>query len=146
MFSHILIPADGSPSADSAVKRAIKLAKEMNAGVTGLHVAEPFRAFDQDGKGVPERRAHHEKLAKAYAEKILDGLESDAKTAGVAAFDRAFAVSDEPHAAIIATARDRGCDLIVMASHGRRGLQALVLGSETHKVLLHSKIPVLVYR
>jgi len=146
MFSHILIPADGSPSADSAVKRAIKLAKELNASVTGLHVAEPFHTLDADSKVLPERRARHEKLSKAYAEKILDALENDAKSEGVAAFHRAFAVSDEPYAAIIATARDKGCDLIAMASHGRRGLQALVLGSETHKVLLHSKIPVLVYR
>jgi nucleotide-binding universal stress UspA family protein len=73
MFSHILIPADGSPSADSAVKRAIKLAKEMNAGVTGLHVAEPFRAFDQAGKGVPNGGRAMKSLRKPMPRKFSTG-------------------------------------------------------------------------
>ena len=146
MFSHILIPTDGSPFSDAAVKRGVKLANEMNAKVTALHVAEPFRVLSTESEVLTDTRGEHEARARANAEKVLAAFEKDAKSAGVAAFDRVFLVSEHPYEAIIGTAGDKGCDLILMASHGRRGLQALLLGSETHKVLIHSKIPVLVYR
>lgn len=146
MFNHLLIPTDGSPFSDSAVKKGVKLAKEMNAKVTGLHVAEPFRIVTTDSEVLTETRTEYEAHAKATAEKILAAFEQDARKAGVSAFERAFVVSEQPYEAIISTAENKGCDLILMASHGRRGLDALLLGSETHKVLIHSKIPVLVYR
>ena len=146
MFSHLLIPTDGSPLSDAAVKRGVELAKEMNAKVTGLHVAEPFRVLSTESEVLKDTREEYYASARANAEQVLAAFETDAKSAGVSAFDRIFVVSDHPYQAIIDTARDKGCDLILMASHGRRGLQALLLGSETHKVLVHSKIPVLVYR
>ena len=146
MFNHILIPTDGSPFSDYAVKRGIELAKQMKAKVTALHVTEPFQVLSTDSEVLTEQRKEYETHAKANAEKILAAFEKEAKSGGVAAFERAWVVSEQPYEAIIGTARDKGCDLILMASHGRRGLQALLLGSETHKVLIHSKIPVLVYR
>jgi len=146
MFSHLLIPTDGSPLSDAAVKRGVELAKEMNAKVTGLHVAEPFRVLSTESEVLKDTREEYYASARANAEQVLAAFETAAKSAGVSAFERVFVVSDHPYEAIIDTARDKGCDLILMASHGRRGLQALLLGSETHKVLVHSKIPVLVYR
>ena len=146
MFSHLLIPTDGSPLSSAAVKRGVELAKEMNAKVTGLHVAEPFRVLSTESEVLKDTREEYYASARANAEQVLAAFETAAKSAGVSAFERVFVVSDHPYEAIIDTARDKGCDLILMASHGRRGLQALLLGSETHKVLVHSKIPVLVYR
>ena len=146
MFKHVLIPTDGSSFSDAAVKSGVKLAKEMNAKVTGLHVTVPFHVLTTDSEALSETRSEYERHAKTKAENALAAFENAAKGEGVVAFDKAFVASEQPYEAIINTARDKGCDLILMASHGRQGLQALLLGSETHRVLIHSKIPVLVYR
>ena len=146
MFSNILIPTDGAPLSDAAVKRGVELAKHMNAKVTCLHVAEPFRVLGTESEVLKDTREEYYACAWANAEEVLAAFEEDAIAAGVANVERVFLVCEHPYEAIIDTARDKACDLIVMASHGRRGLQALLLGSETHKVLVHSKIPVLVYR
>jgi nucleotide-binding universal stress UspA family protein len=82
---------------------------------------------------------------RAHADQYLKVIRTAASEAGVAC-DTVSVTSDHPFEAIINMANQIGCDLIVMASHGRRGMRGLLLGSETHKVLTHSKIPVLVYR
>ena len=146
MFRHVLIPTDGSSFSDTAVENGVKLAKEMSARVTGLHVTEPFRVLATDSEALTETRSGYERSAKARAQKVLAAFEKAAKDAGLVAFETVIVESENPYEVIINTAHDKGCDLILMASHGRRGLQALLLGSETHKVLIHSKIPVLVYR
>jgi len=87
--------------------------------------------------------AEHAERAKAHAEKILNGVAEEARQAGVAC-ETVQIEEDHPYEAIIETAKQRGCDLIVMASHGRSGIAAIVLGSVTTKVLTHTKIPVLV--
>jgi nucleotide-binding universal stress UspA family protein len=92
-----------------------------------------------------DTKQEYEARGKAQADQYLTVVEKAAGNAGVA-FDLAYVMSDHPYAAIIEAAEQKGCDLIVMASHGRRGVKAILLGSETHKVLTHSRIPVLVYR
>jgi nucleotide-binding universal stress UspA family protein len=145
MFRHVLIPTDGSSFSDIAVTNGIKLAKGMKAKVTGLHVTVPFRILAIDSEELTETRREYESHSKARAKRILAAFETAAKGEGVTC-ESAVIESEYPYEAIIDTARDKGCDLILMASHGRHGVQALLLGSETHKVLIHSKIPVLVYR
>jgi nucleotide-binding universal stress UspA family protein len=146
MFTHVLIPTDGSLFADTAVKNGARLAKEMNAKATFVHVIEPFEVPVGGVPSLSEARRAHESRANARCRKLLASLKKAAKDMGLAHCETVVAKSDQPYQVIIDTARDNGCDLILMASHGRRGLDALLLGSETHKVLIHSKIPVLVYR
>ena len=144
MYHHILIPTDGSPLSGSAVEKGIALAKALGAKVTVLTVVEPFPVM----RGLPQsydapdeytRRAH------AEAEPRLAQAEQHAKQVGVPC-EVVKVEHGQPYEAIIETAGARGCDLIAMASHGRRGISALLLGSETMKVLMHSTLPVLVYR
>ena len=149
MYRHILIPTDGSELAEHAVTNGLSLAKCVGAKVTVIIVQEPF-----DLLRVPETRtaqrqalenlARHDEQAGIQAS-VLDRVEDAAKQAGVPC-DTMQVVHSRPYEAIIAAASDRGCDLIVMGSHGRGGLSAIVLGSVTNKVLTHTKIPVLVYR
>ncbi|MBE0622191.1 MAG: universal stress protein [Burkholderiales bacterium] len=148
MFKHILIPTDGSELSTKAVKQAIALAKAVGAKVTGFYATPDYTPSTYIGDGytlrLPSPKDHAE-IWKKNARKHLSTIEVEAEVEKVpcAVF---HAVSDSPYEAIIAAAKKKKCDLIVMASHGRRGLSALVLGSETHKVLIHSKIPVLVCR
>lgn len=144
MYKNILIPTDGSEISIKAVKQGIALAKLIGAKVTALTVRAPLREFVAEGVAFPVP----ENYRKAYIQEIdhhLDAARREAITAGVTC-DAIQVESDEPWKAIIAAAKSQGADLIVMASHGRRGVSALVLGSETQKVLTHSNIPVLVYR
>jgi len=150
MYRHILIPTDGSELAENAVTNGLSLAKTVGAKVTVIIVQDPF-----DWLSVPETRAsqrrHLENLAKhreqveEHAASVLSRAADAAKQAGVPC-DTMQVENPQPYKAIITAASDRGCDLIVMASHGRGGLSAIVLGSVTNKVLTHTKIPVLVYR
>jgi nucleotide-binding universal stress UspA family protein len=123
MYRHILIPTDGSELAEQAVTNGLSLAKSLGAKVTVIIVEEPAWL--------------------AYVASALNRAADAAKQAGVPC-DTIQVEDAQPYQAIIATAADRGCDLIVMASHGRSGLSAVVLGSVTNKVLTHTKIPVLV--
>ena len=145
MFQHILIATDGSLLSQSALDKALDFAREAGAKVTVVTATEPFDVFAADSTQLLEARASYEKHVKAEAAKHLEEAERKAKSLGVQC---AVLQVERQHAyrAIIDTAKDRGCDLIAMASHGRRGISALVLGSETTKVLTHSSIPVLVYR
>jgi len=147
MFKHILVPTDGSPLSQDAVARAVSFAKEAGARITLLY-AEPQAPAAYAGMGALSS-AHltqdvHARLDGA-ARDILEAAEQVARDAGVAC-DHLALVGNKPYALIIEAAQSRGCDLIFMASHGRRGIDALLLGSETQKVLTHSRIPVLVYR
>jgi nucleotide-binding universal stress UspA family protein len=145
MFKHLLLPTDGSAQSEATIQKAIEFAKGINAKVSGFHVipASPVTAYLN--AMMDDTRREYEQQLIAEAEKYLAVIEKAAKDAGVVA-DTAYVMSDHPYAAIIEAAEQKGCDLIVMASHGRRGVKAIVLGSETHKVLVHSQIPVLVYR
>jgi len=145
MFTHILLPTDGSPFADAAVEQGIEFAKRIRARVTGLCVVPKEYASYDDGEIPGGFRDQAEADCKANAKVHLAALSRVAQGAGVVC-DLVVEMSDQPYAAIVKVAEQSGCDLIMMASHGRKGLHALLLGSETQKVLTHSKIPVLVYR
>ncbi len=128
MYTNILIATDGSELSEKAVNHGIALAKRIGAKVTVLTVVQPLHTFTAE-----------------YAEKTLGAAARLAQASGVEC-EGVHVEHDFPYQAIIDTAASKGCDLIVMASHGRHGISALVLGSETVKVLTHSKIPVLVHR
>ena len=145
MYTHILIPTDGSELSDKAVRHGIALAKRIEAKVTALTVLTPFRVFTMNAQLIEDTPAQYEARMQRHAERILGSVAQLAEAAGVACETVRFE-HEHPYQAIIGTAASRGCDLIVMASHGRRGISAIVLGSETVKVLTHSKIPVLVHR
>jgi nucleotide-binding universal stress UspA family protein len=147
MFKHILLPTDGSPLSARAVASGIELAEALGARVTGLFVAPPatplvFEHF------LPVRYMEpddHAALIEREAAHALGQVEKAAKAAGVTCETKQL-TSDYPADAIMTTAHRSKCDLIVMASHGRTGVSAMLLGSETQKVLTHSKVPVLVHR
>jgi len=146
MYGHILIPTDGSEFAEHAVMNGLSLAKSVGAKVTVIVVEEPFNwlgVSETKAKQASDELAKHTEQIKKHAAGVLDRVATKAKQAGVPC-DTIQAENAQPYQAIIATAADRGCDLIVMASHGRGGLSAVVLGSVTNKVLTHTKTPVLV--
>ena len=152
MYHHILIPTDGSPLSTVAVEHSMDFARDADAQVTVLTVMSPFHVFSADAGELTDTRADYERRARDYerrarthAAEILTDAQLKARARGVPC-DVVQLESDSPYDAIINTADKSGCDLIAMASHGRRGVAAIVLGSETLKVLTHSKIPVLVYR
>ena len=138
MYHHILIPIDGSELAGKAVQHGAALAKQIGAKVTMLTVLPP-EMITSDREMSEIRKASMRK----HAEEILSAVAK--QTAGIAC-ETIQVEHEQPYQAIIDTADSKGSDLIVMASHGRRGISAIVLGSETVKVLTHCKIPVLVYR
>jgi len=147
MFKHILVPVDGSDLSKDTARRAVSFAKEAGARITAFF-ARPEYPVSYYGEGAlidpttPEKFAE---LAEQQAQQVLDFVVELCQNADVEV-DRLALTSDIPYQAIIDAATQSNCDLIFMASHGRRGISALLLGSETHKVLTHSKIPVLVYR
>lgn len=147
MFKHILIPTDGSSVSAKAVKAGIAFAKEIGARVTGYYALEalsPYiysEGYVMNGKMIAE----FEKRARRVGQRYVNGIGKAARAAGVP-FKPVVTKADTPYGGIIAAARRDNCDVIFMASNGRRGLAGLVMGSVTHKVLTHSRIPVLVYR
>jgi nucleotide-binding universal stress UspA family protein len=145
MFKHILLPTDGSELSAAAIQKGIRFAKSIGAKVTGLSVMPLQHSFFYEAEVPAEARAQAAKQRKELAETYLAVIEKRAKEAGVAC-DVVYERNDFPYEAIIAVAKQKNCDLIMMASHGRRGVKALLIGSETQKVLTHSKIPVLVCR
>lgn len=145
MYRHLLIATDGSELAGKAVRHGLALARRLGAKATVLTVSPPFRMLTTDTAMLEDTPAQYKARMQEHAEKTLAAAARAARATGVAC--KTVSVEHEhPYQAIIATARSKRCDLIVMASHGRRGIAALVLGSETVKVLTHSKIPVLVHR
>ncbi len=145
MFKHVLLPTDGSNLSEGAVRMGVQLAKAVNAKVTGFHVMPEFHVFTYKTEMLEDTKKEFAKDSKAHAAQYLSVIETAAKAAGVTC-DVASATHDHPYEAIIRVAKQRGCDLIVMASHGRKGMQGVLLGSEAQKVLTHSHIPVLVCR
>jgi nucleotide-binding universal stress UspA family protein len=147
MFKHILIPTDGSELSKRAAEAGVALAKALGARVTGFH-AEPAPTPVVYDDFIPVRHISPETHAAASgraARRYLAVIEAAAAKAGVPC-ETVHLTSEYPADAILDAARRRKCDVIFMASHGRSGFAALVLGSETQKVLTHAKIPVVVYR
>lgn len=143
MYKNILIATDGSELAGKDVQHGVALAKAIGAKVTAVTVTKSFR-IPLEMSVVEDTSAEYQKRVQASTAKILGAVADKAKAAGVVC-ETIQTEHDHPYQAIIDTARSKGCDLIVMASHGRHGIAALVLGSETVKVLTHSNIPVLVH-
>jgi len=145
MYKRILLPTDGSEASQRAILSGVEFARDIGADVVGLHVTPPFHVVTADSAMLEDTPEQYAAVSAARARKLLTDVERTALEAGVS-FRLEQASSDEAYEAIIETARRLDCDLIVMASHGRRGIRALLLGSETQKVLVHSAIPVLVHR
>jgi nucleotide-binding universal stress UspA family protein len=145
MFRHILLPTDGSELSAAAVQQGVKFAKSIGAQVTGLCVMPMEIPFFYQKRMPKEALEESFQRLRKMAETYLSVVAKAAVEAGVA-YDLVCENSDFPYDAIIRVAEEKGCDLIMMASHGRRGVKALLLGSETQRVLTHSKIPVLVVR
>lgn len=145
MFRNILIPTDGSDLAAKAVEQGVLVAKEIGAKVTAMTVTEPFHLLSVAPSQLEYTPLEYKKHATAHAETVLGRVSVVAKSAGVAC-ETLHVEHEQVYRAIIDAATARNCDLIVMASHGRRGVSAVVVGSETVKVLTHSHVPVLVYR
>lgn len=147
MFKHILVPTDGSPLSDSAVARAVSFAKDIGARITFFYVQPdfPMRFYGEGALIDPTTPQQFAKSAANEAAEILDRAKSTAAASGVPAEGESV-VNEVPYTAIIDAVDRHGCDLIFMASHGRRGIAGFLLGSETQRVLTHSKTPVLVYR
>jgi nucleotide-binding universal stress UspA family protein len=145
MHKHILIPTDGSDLSKDAIQYGIALAKAVNATVTGITVSTPFHVLAVDPDMLTDTSESYKKRIATIATKYLAQVKDAGAEAGVSC-DTVHVEHEHPFQAIIDAAKTKGCDLIVMASHGRRGISAIVLGSETVKVLTHSTIPVLVFR
>jgi nucleotide-binding universal stress UspA family protein len=147
MFTNVLIPTDGSEFSEKVVKDGIDLGRAVGARITALHVYPKHRISPYGEFGPSDDVVEKQVTETALRDgnRFLDRVEDAARPGGVKV-DRVIVQNDNAWEAIIQTAVAKGCDLIMMAAHGRRGLAALVLGSETNKVLTHSKIPVLVYR
>jgi nucleotide-binding universal stress UspA family protein len=147
MFKHLLVPTDGSALSDETVISAVSFAFEAGAEVTFLYVRPdyPVSYFGEGALVDPTTPESFSEMTARVSQEILERSVQQARAKGVPSHSRSV-INDLPYEAIIETARADGCDLIFMASHGRKGLASLLLGSETHKVLTHSTIPVLVYR
>lgn len=147
MYQNILVPTDGSKLSDKAVKHALSLAGALQAKIVAFYVAPPYPVpYYPEGVVVETMSSKdYEKAVGEQAARILGRVTKAAETVQVPA-SSAHVIADAPWEAILAAARKHRCDAIVMASHGRRGLAGLILGSETQKVLTHSKIPVIVVR
>ena len=149
MFHRILVPTDGSALSTKAAAYAVKLARANHAQIVALHVIPSFKPTAYADGIVPYAElyssAEYRRATESYAKRMLDRIAKRAAAAKVRC-EVALATSDTPWRAIATEAKKRGCDLIVMGSHARRGLQGVILGSETTKVLSHSRTPVLVTR
>lgn len=145
MHRHILIPTDGSELSKEAIAYGVALAKSVNAKITVITVSMPFSTFAVDPDTITDTPEVHKERMATLADKYLGVAREIAAAAGVTC-ETMHVEHDQPYLAIIEAAAQELCDLIVMASHGRRGISAILLGSETVKVLTHSTIPVLVVR
>jgi|SRR5579871_4307549 len=145
MFKQILVPTDGSELARSAIAPAVALAKAFSAGIIGVTVSAPYHVITTDVVMVSDTEEQYQRDCVRRADADLAPIRDAARAAGVP-FTAVHVYDDHVYAALIQTAAREHCDVIVMASHGRRGAGALLLGSETTKVLTHSTIPVLVLR
>lgn len=146
MYRKILLPTDGSALCESAAQKGIDFAKFAGASVVAFHAIPATSYLIYTEAGPSDVLAEQfEREAKMRGQQLVDSLENSARQAGVAC-ETLLATNDHPWEGIIAAANQKNCDLIFMASHGRRGFTAMLLGSETARVLTHTKIPVMVYR
>jgi len=147
VYKHILVATDGSKLSNKAVAHAIDLAQALGAKLTAFYASPdyPMPAYADGVVYEPVSRKEYVSLCKKEADKILDPVKIKAESAGLE-FSSVHAISPSPWESILAAAKKQKCEAIVMASHGRRGVSALLLGSETQKVLTHSKLPVIVVR
>ncbi|MCA1246119.1 universal stress protein [Massilia sp. MS-15] len=145
MYKRILLPTDGSEATRRAVAYGIGFARAIGAGVVAMTVSAPVRLVAADGEMPIGTADQYAAACRRAAQRLLDEVRAQAQAAGLDC-SAVQIVSDDVHEAILRAAREHGCDLILMASHGRRGFKALMPGSVTQKVLVHSTIPVLVYR
>jgi nucleotide-binding universal stress UspA family protein len=144
MYNHILLPTDGSELSKAAMQHGIALAKAIGAKVTALVVSTPLNSLVVDPSIVSGALDQYKKLVAEQTAKYLDNISHNARAAGVDCATLCIE-HDKPYQAIVDTAKNSDCDLVVMASHGLRGVSA-ILGSETLKVLTHTSVPILVYR
>ena len=147
MFKRILIPTDGSSVARKAIGEGVSFARDLGASVVGYYAAEALEeAFNPESSSTRPAAVDEVRIRIAeQGELCLDEIAQACKAAGVHC-ETLMTVGTEPYLGIVDTARTKNCDIIFMASHGRSGLAALILGSVTQKVLAHSRIPVLVFR
>jgi len=145
MYKNILIATDGSELAHKAIVQGFALAKAVGAKVTVVTVTEPWTAVVPGEMGMAFPVDEYEKGAAENAGGILATVTREAAAAGVQC-ETVHMADQYPADGIIATAKDKACDLIVMASHGRRGLSRLLIGSQANQVVVHSTVPVLVVR
>ncbi len=145
MFKHLLVPTDGSALSEAAIQMAVTLAKENDAKVTGLHVIPEFHVFAYGAEMLADTKEQFIQVNRQRADDFLAAVTTAAAQVGVECETVATTYA-HPYEVIISTAVQRNCDLIVMASHGRSGARAMLIGSETQKVLTHSAIPVPVVR
>ena len=145
MFRHLLVPTDGSPLSAKAAQAAVNFAREVGARVTALSVAEPFPYSALSESAFLPDQTRFEKQLQDHARRFVDDVAELAAAAGVPC-DTRVALSFSPYEEIVRTAEELGCDAVFMASHGRKGLNRLFVGSETQKVLAHTALPVMVFR
>lgn len=158
MFTNILLPTDGLKICDDALTSGIELAKSLNAKVTGVHVTRkltPQQILEayhpeilwgpHEAEKAQEAMAHLEELHKASADKYLSTIKAKAESAGVEC-DVVYLSGESPLEGIMKMVKDKGCDLIYIASHSRAGIAGALLRTVTSKVLAHAKVPVLVHR
>ena len=148
MYKHILVPTDGSALSNKAARTAARLARDTGARITAIYAIPPLgqpMVFDGFVYDTALSQEQYEKGMRKHADKALARVKAEAEANQVKC-DAISVIEGNPWEAIIKAAKAKRCDLIVMASHGRRGLQGVLLGSETTKVLTHSKTPVLVCR
>ncbi|WP_010099234.1 universal stress protein [Burkholderia ubonensis] len=145
MFKHLLVPTDGSDLSVAAIQMAVALAKEHQAAVTAVHVMPEFHVLTYEAEMLGDTKERFIQVVRQHADAYLATVTAAAAEAGVPC-ETVAVTHDRPYEAIINVAAQRGCDLVVMASHGRSGVRGLLIGSETQKVLTHCSIPVLVVR
>jgi nucleotide-binding universal stress UspA family protein len=147
MYKNILVATDGTRLSGKAITHAVALAKALGSRLTAFYASPdyPLPVYAEGAIVEPMSRREYAAICKDEADRILGAVAAKAKSSRVA-FNPVHVVNSTPWRAILAAARKHRCDVIVMASHGRRGVSAMLLGSETQKVLTHSKIPVIVVR
>jgi len=146
MFKHILVPTDGSELAQKAITAGVAFAKSVGARITGYYALhEPAFIYNRFGNLDQQIKTELERRSREVAQRYLDEIGAAAKASGVA-FEPLITISDIPAQGIVDAARERKCDAIFLASHGRSGVSRLILGSVTQEVLARSTLPVIVFR
>lgn len=145
MFKHLLVPTDGSPLSEGAAVKSIQLARTLGARITALHVSPRFHVMTYRTEMLEDTRDEYERDSRIHAERYLGFVAKAAAESGVEC-KTVREISDDADRAIIAAAVEQGCDAIAMASHGRRGVAGVLLGSVTQHVLTHCTTPVVVWR